>query len=502
MKRLSLWLAGFLIIFTILLRIPTLSEPYWYGDEGIYLVLGQMMRRGAILYRDIWDNKPPLLYLLYAIHPTLFWAKISATAFVAGSVAGVFFLASIVFKDKKLTLVWSVIAAVTTSLLLSLPILEGTIANAELYFTLPIVLGAILVLKIVETRPTPGKLLLTGVLAFTAFLFKVPALFDFFGFGLFGFILIIESTRRRLFFKQIISKSIKVFLLPTAVFMALLGTVILYFSVNHALGDFLTASFFQNASYVAVDTGPLAKLSNPLIVRGLLISLSSLILFILFVKKFISKELLFLTLWFGFSLYGALLSNRPYLHYLLQIVPPVTLLTIYLLINLRKYFWAFIPLLFAFYILLFTFRNGFALEPLSYYKNWLDYVSERKSFEGYANYFDSRTINSYVIGNYIKSVTKPNDPIFVWGDAAFIYVLSERPSATKFIQAHHLSTIDRKNYDLVLAEIVRKKPKIIVIENPVHFSFDGLMKFLSTNYVKTQTFEKLDVYEVVGKLRF
>lgn len=499
MKRLKLWIAGFLIVFTVLLRIPTLFEPYWYGDEGIYLILGQMMQRGAILYRDIWDNKPPLLYLLYAIHPTLLWAKISATACVAGSVVGVFFLTGLVLKNKRGALVWSTLVATATSVLLSLPIFEGTIANAELYFTLPIILGAILVLKMVETRPTVGKLLLTGVLAFIAFLLKVPALFDFLAFGLFGLILIIESAKRRLFFKQVITRSTKIFVLPIAVFVGLLGLVILYFFLNNALGDFLTASFFQNASYVAVDTGPLAKLSNPLVTRGIVLLIFSAVVTIGYFRKIVSKELLFLSLWFGFSLYGALLSNRPYLHYLLQIIPPLVLMIVYIATNLRKSLWIFVTLIAISYYLITMFKGGFALEPRSYYKNWFDFISERKSFDDFANYFDSRTTNSYAIGNYIKSVTKPNDSIFVWGDAAFVYVLSERPAATKFIQAHHLTTIDRKNYDLVLAEVIRKNPKVIVIENPVHFSFEGLMKFLSKNYLKTQSFDKLDVYEIRRK---
>ena len=30
----------------VFLRIPSLFEPYWYGDEGIYLTIGQAMRHG------------------------------------------------------------------------------------------------------------------------------------------------------------------------------------------------------------------------------------------------------------------------------------------------------------------------------------------------------------------------------------------------------------------------------------------------------------------------
>src|SRR5690242_18051873 len=52
--------------FFFLLRLPSLVEPYWYGDEGIYEVIGMALRHGRALYTGIWDNKPPLLYIIYA----------------------------------------------------------------------------------------------------------------------------------------------------------------------------------------------------------------------------------------------------------------------------------------------------------------------------------------------------------------------------------------------------------------------------------------------------
>ena len=60
----------FLLIISVvffLLRFPSLFEPYWYGDEGIYQVIGMVLRSGGLLYADIYDNKPPLLYVLYGI---------------------------------------------------------------------------------------------------------------------------------------------------------------------------------------------------------------------------------------------------------------------------------------------------------------------------------------------------------------------------------------------------------------------------------------------------
>lgn len=451
------------LIITLILRIPSFFEPYWYGDEGIYLAIGQALQRGAILYRDIWDNKPPLLYLIYALNPTLLWAKISATFFVLGTV---FF----VYKISK-----NYWAALVAGILLSLPLLESTIANAELYFTLPIIIGAYFFLK---NKVNP---ILIGILFTIAFLLKIPAIFDFLGLFLAYFI---------------INRKFKPFIIIFLTFAVLLIPILGYFYFNHAIGDFLTASFFQNASYVTIDSGPFSKMSNPLFIKAFILILILLVQLVLFARKKISKELLFFSLWFSFSLYGALLSNRPYLHYLLQVVPPTVILIFYLVKNLQKNLFFLVAVLSIMYYVLSGFRGAFALEPKSYYQNFFDYISERKSQTDFYNYFDSRTSINYEVSNYLATRTQPLDTIFVWGDNAFIYVLSERKPATKFIQAHHLSTIDPKNYDLVIQKLKEAKPKFIVVSRPVHFAFPKLEELISKNYHQTAQFQDLFLYQI------
>src|SRR3990167_11355732 len=65
----------FLIIF--LLRLPSLFEPHRYADEEIYLTIGQALRRGLTLYRDIHDNKPPFIYWLSALSQDLVWLRLT-----------------------------------------------------------------------------------------------------------------------------------------------------------------------------------------------------------------------------------------------------------------------------------------------------------------------------------------------------------------------------------------------------------------------------------------
>src|SRR5690554_2880145 len=62
LDRHALLLLALLII--VALRIPNFYEPYWYGDEGIYLTIGQAMNKGVALYREIVDHKTPIIYFL------------------------------------------------------------------------------------------------------------------------------------------------------------------------------------------------------------------------------------------------------------------------------------------------------------------------------------------------------------------------------------------------------------------------------------------------------
>ena len=51
----------------LVLRAATFGDPNIYVDESFYLLVGHEMREGALLYVDIWDRKPPGIFLLYRI---------------------------------------------------------------------------------------------------------------------------------------------------------------------------------------------------------------------------------------------------------------------------------------------------------------------------------------------------------------------------------------------------------------------------------------------------
>jgi len=161
-------------ILFLILRLPSLFEPYWYGDEGIYLTLGQGIRHGLLLYQQIHDNKPPTLYYLAALAHTVFGFRLLLTLFMIPTIYFFHRLAKR-FLSPKLTR----LSTLTFLLLTSIPLIEGNMANAEVFMLLPTILAFYIFYKS-SVSGLPAKTLVSaGLLLGLAFTIKVPVAVEF-----------------------------------------------------------------------------------------------------------------------------------------------------------------------------------------------------------------------------------------------------------------------------------------------------------------------------------
>jgi len=161
-----------LFAVVIILRIPSFFEPFSYGDEMIYLTLGEAMRQGMTLYRDIHDNKPPLLYIIAAIAGNVFWLRAILAFWNLATIYIFWKLAQVILPKREKV---QKVATVIFALLTTLPLLEGQIANAEVFMIGPTLVAFLILL----TRKLDFKnLFLAGLFFSAATLFKVPAAFD------------------------------------------------------------------------------------------------------------------------------------------------------------------------------------------------------------------------------------------------------------------------------------------------------------------------------------
>lgn len=465
----------FFLLLTIILRIPSFFEPYWYGDEGVYLTLGLAVRRGLVLYRDIHDNKPPLLYWLAALAENLFWFKFLLLTASLASIALFYKLSHIIFSQSKKAVL---VACSLFTLLTTLPLLEGNIANAENFLILFTILGFLLL--IFKEKITSGMAVIIGFCFSMAILFKVPAGADF-GAVFFFLLLFQNKNPKKIIFPLLAGLIIPIFL------------VTLYYFLRGAFNQFITAAFLQNIGYLSSwQTGTHASKGLPvgLISRGLLVLGTSGILFML--RKKLPDYFSFSVLWFAFSMFGTTLSARPYSHYLLEIVPSLSLILGFLVIKTK--IWEKIIIagsVLALIISIAYFRFWF-YSPFSYYQNFIKFALDQQTKNQYFGKFNPSVNRNYKVSAYLTDRTKNSDRIFVWGDEPFIYALSRRLPAGRYTVAYHV--IDFRGQTETALALINQKPKYIIKIMGEKKQFAEMEKILSEKYKLITTIDDANIY--------
>ncbi len=464
--------------FFFLLRLPSLFEPYWYGDEGIYQVLGMGIRSGRLLYRDIWDNKPPLLYSLYAIFGSdQFTIRFVSLAVGLLSVIVFFYLARRLFAEKK-------VAYLTTGIfafLFGTPFLEGNIANSENFMMLPI-LGAGLLTFIWAHSQKEKTLFYIGLLLSIAFLFKAVAVFDFIAFTIFLFFVLHTRNNRVLAAVKMLRPLLASFFLP-------IGIIALFFFSVGAFWDFFDAAFKQNVGYVGYG-------NSLIIAQGFLyfkVIVLGGFLYVLFRKRHLfSPAQLFIIIWFIFSLFNAFFSQRPYTHYLLVLLPSFVffgamvitaktsslarggkILLVIILFLLIKNFWLYTKI-------------------IPYYQNYIDFISNRKTVFAYQKFFDAKTPWDYELAAYLRAHLEETDNVFIWGNNAQVYRLINRLPLGRYTVAYHMRANEKTIRESIDA-IEKAKPKFIVV-----MAGEPMMPYVFSNYLQKFVIERAIIYERIG----
>mgnify|MGYP003393201132 CR=1 FL=1 len=461
------WFLLFIATLFVLLRVPSLIEPHWYGDEGIYQVVGREILKGEILYKDIWDNKPPFLYAIYAIfNGNLFFVKLASLTFGLLSVFSFYILTTKVFEKifSRFT------SCAVFAILFALPFLEGNIANAENFMLLPITLGAYFILVFKDSRKAI-HLILAGFLLSIAFITKIVAIFDFFAFFIFlGILLWNKYGKSALRFKNL--KNHALFSLS---FVSLLILSSIYFLLNGALGDFLNAVFAQNVNYVNVENRFIVPYGI-LFVKTLL--LLTFIVFLFKKRNIIKSHELFIYLWLGFSVYSAFFSQRPYIHYILVMLPAFSLLC-GIMVESKKRLNIHILVLVGLIFLSF-YHLTFYKKTFEYYVNYLQFIFNKKTITEYQRFFDSQTPRDYEIANFINANLKKDETFFLWSDSAQIYALADKSPIGKYVVAYHITFY--KDADVKIKEAIdSRKPRLIIQTAKVEFP-RGIISNYSLRY--------------------
>ena len=185
-----------LLCATLALLIATSSSPLYaanfWTDTNIYFTIGRGMTRGLMPYRDLFDHKGPLLFMLYALG-----AAISDTSFIGVFVLETLSLAAAVYAG------WRTVSLFGEGrlTLLSMPILAAVVCCCTAFtqggsaeeFALPALAAGVYLALALMVRPGEAdgrRALGFGAAAGWVFLIKYTdiGLFAGLGIGLLAFV--------------------------------------------------------------------------------------------------------------------------------------------------------------------------------------------------------------------------------------------------------------------------------------------------------------------------
>ncbi len=473
------------LVGVVIFRIPTLFEPYSYGDETIYLTLGQGIRRGVILYKDLHDNKPPLLYLTAAIAGNIFWFKVVLLTTSLLTVTLFWKFTEKLYPNiKQFPMISTVVFAVLTTF----SFMEGGVANAENFMILPTLLAFYILLN---RGNTYKNIFISGVLLSISTLYKVPAIFDVPAI-IFYWLLFVKFTKKDL---SALAKKTGVLLLGIATPIAL---TFFYYTLKGAFYEYLVAGYLQNFGYLSSwrpddKTEPFLVKNAPLLIRAGIVFIINACLFTL--RKKVDKKFLFLVSWITFAGFAITLSERPYPHYLLQAASPissvfallftsVSMVQVYSVLVLTIFF--FIPMHYRFW----HYRTS------SYLGNFISFAVGKTNKSEYFDTFGGRTRANYEIAGIISRMTDKNDRIFVWEDSAQVYAISGRLPAIKYTSGYHIT--DFSTIEAEISNLQKNPPKVVVIfpsSNPP----PELNAFVKGSYILYKETANYQIFKYAGE---
>lgn len=504
-----------LLIFGItllILRVPSFFFSWWYEDENIYLAVGQALAKGQMLYVDAWDNKPPLIYLLYAAIYSLFntqtWAYKVVCFFLAAWQVSIFsYILKDIFKFSKQQVFW---AAFSMAVILGVAF-ESPILNGENVF-IPLVLsGFYLVYREFQrfestNKIKAGKLILGGIFWSLASLTKIHAVVEI-GILLLAIGLIIIRTKSTTGSKPVIQQLGYFILLPLMPIAIGYGCLILFYSLQGYSSVLFYSILGFSKDYVHTENIPVVlgfqlKYFSGLQLRAILLGISLLICAYLFWTKQLTEKYFILFSWLSITVFASLISERPYGHYLLQTIPPaiilLTLLIHYIFDPTKKLNDKILRLLsvgLAWQILLASFPTSLPT-IWNYYNVFSKYFGQffavslgKMSLSEWQKSYDLPNYESqHILPDRIQQLTTPEDKIFLYGNLAEIYPLSSRLNGTKWFLQDHI--ID---FQQLYREIMLNKPKLIVVDSTIS-DRGRFIDVISANYKNIFTIQNYDFW--------
>jgi 4-amino-4-deoxy-L-arabinose transferase-like glycosyltransferase len=399
-----------IVLLTILTRLPSLLHPATIDDETVYSVVANEMVDGGRPYVDAIERKPPLLFWTYAaifrIAGKFNWPALHLVAllWVLTTMAGLYVIGRDLFDCET-----GLIAALLYSVFQPWANAKNLAFNGEMLMNLPLVWSWAIAFRRSSSVWRP-ELFLAGALACAGCLLKQPAAIAAVPLGIY-FLLPAYRFSRGLTFSHAIAHAATF----AAGFLIALLTVTLvliwqsilpeafYWSVtNHSIPHvFWDQGIRQTLIFIAVCLPLLIAAAAGYRTRGLWAEKTA--------ERTALQGLLVA------SAIGTAAGARFYVHYYIQLIPPLALFAAPYLA--RVWSGGIVP--------------SYSILRAEITQAWLALTVVAFGIAHVRGLASQRQASE--TGRYLREHSAADDRIFVWGHDAKIYLETQRRPASRYI---------------------------------------------------------------------
>ena len=464
---------------TFVLRMPFWSRPL-NMDEGLYAYGGWRILKGLVLYRDLYDFKPPGVYFLNAAlfsitSPDAVNVYLCAAIFAALTSVAVYALAKEVWGSKP-----AFLAGVLFAVFSPTPYIQGNGANTEVFMVLPLTWAYYVMIRSLD-RSARRNYFVAGLLVGLAAMFKQTAVV-----GIAAGLYTIYWNRKGL-------RSYKTSVGPCAIFLS--GFVVpslcflVYFAWQGAFSGFVFWQFQYPFRYVAAVGDRMAWFivlqRVSWVMRGtLLVWVFSLVVVILAFVRYSGRKERFLTALFFISCAGVAAGSNFYVYYFVQVMPVLCVLGAGGIAITARYARErrSILLYSILAVALIAPSYIFAKNNFRFFTASPDDASKRENSWG----FDEPMlfVTGKSVGQNLRKITREADRVFVWRYHPEInfYALRETPAHMPILA---LPNTPWDIWQIVLEDVRAKRPEYVVVIDPMpRDTFHKLFLILQTDYRK------------------
>ena len=489
-------------VLASILSLPQLSYPFSY-DQGLFADVADAMRRGGVVYRDVWEHKPPGIYYVYYLAFMLFgrdfWSVrlIEVLAIGIGS-AGLVRTAQRWFGSTP--------AGLVSALALPLLYLQlGPNSAQPETFQIPLLCWTMACWPI---ESDPGRLLRRsvgcGLLLSATLMFKTPAA---------TVVLIFWLDR---WIQDSKAEEWKARVRPVALFTLALCSaplaVLAYYSARGLASEVWDALvvFPINYNRWAGSRRPIVDVELWTVWIRTLLPASALALLMAGLARGFLFRRRDTVRCFGILVgaWASLAIQRTGHIYLdMVLLPPLALGMGLLLLRPdpsmpepRGAFWMKPSFRILAPLLLFLTAGTYALTLVP--------LRERIGRPARLSAFEMRDSGTAALVRCVRARSAPVDRIFIWGDEPLDYFLFDRPMAGPY--PHLLSIVppwgDLGHFYLLMARLEREQPRLIVLcpgttgwwgvgAKTLMERFPEIKEFIRDAYVRVETIQDYEIWE-------